>query len=1156
MNTTSTDEKTVTPLLASAFMQAQHAVQRLQSIEQSHSELSRWGYFSVFDIVKVGPSRFKRRHKHHFNGQAETLYQNALSYATQLIHSARERGLRDAETLRMARVASGQPELPNYADLFPEPWDNFCKPGALEALNSPAAYLVELYQFARQLELDATEGAMAFAQRRPDIPELLLDRDNTDQELPALQIVNEILTFIAADYIDHGQDTGKPVNQVLGETYYPYTLPFSLATLQTTLGLADKNTSLARVIQALHQELPDFCTEIQPGAANSVLLAATQLSQGQMELLTAETPFPATSLTQPELVAQYRSGSTTETSTDLDLSQHGYIVPQQQEAQGPASLTLAPLPASQEPYDEIHIKCQNKDGQSATVTLRGQSVLICQRAKRRLKPFSDNPPYPRQLQLSWHDEDNKDVDLSLGPWFGELTIQAQKWDDQQSFLTLKYHLVLSDKALPAEQLYPQAEDFFRKNYGLELSERDKLPEILFLIDRIKGQAEEIEQAIAWGDFSPVVSANIRFTNPIFSNKQSELRFPLPFQVGACYLNAGQPDAVGIDVQRPRSLTATTNPRFDRLQRLIRLQRWLEIPHHDLDGLLTCAMRAEGEENLTLEINFNTLRALGLFRHLNQRYKLSAPAFATLLHTLSPFAVSGNPTFLDQVFNQPKLFDEPFFVDNRTFDFSATRGGDARTIKQLCAGLKITAATFQLLAEQVNAAFELPSGKLTCSLPVISALYRLVTVPRLFNLTPEQGMMLINALSASGKFSPHILAGEPQLSLLTPDGSDTTEVDLLDIILLLEEMAAWLQQSKLKPEEFCLMLQSVMLPVVATDSSVTFFDNLLQGIPKTLLTENNFNAGDIPKLPEGENWFDTLSVLVTRDGLVKVYPLHWGQSDEDYLKSVLTPIAEQLVGDPDSVVIAVSALTQVITQAKTAQEDLVSASVTREYGTARDIVPWLLRWTGSSVPDFLGKIYAQRTLDGGYLRTPRDISDELLHVTYHLAMNNMLIKQLRLKAQIVSLRIIVPEWLGLGSIDGSPLSVHEIWALSRFRNWATGSLFSEDELIEYFAFANQPEQNVRNEENFNRDCAEKLADILEWDADEIELATRHFDPAPTRARNMEQIDWLRRVMALSRQTGLSVTPLMIAATLPPFPPYDQITHLGEAIIAATQYPSEE
>ncbi|PHM61558.1 Tc toxin subunit A [Xenorhabdus ishibashii] len=1156
MNTTSTDEKTVTPLLASAFMQAQSSVQRQQSIEQSHNELSRWGYFSVFDIVKVGPSRFRRRHKHHFNGQAKTLYQNALSYATQLIHSARERGLRDAETLRMARVASGQPELPNYADLFPEPWDNFCKPGALEALNSPIAYLLELYQFARQLELDATEGAIAFAQRRPDIPELLLDRDNTNQELPALQIVNEILSFIAADYIDHRQETGKPVNQVLGETYYPYTLPFSLATLQVTLGLADKNTSLARVIQALHQELPDFCTEVQPGATNSVILAATQLSQGQMELLTEKTPFPATSLTQPDLVAQHRSGSTTETLTDIDLSQHGYIVPQQQGAQGTESLTLTPLPASREPYNEIHVECQNKDGKSATITLRGQSVLTCQRAKRRLQPFSDNPPYPRQLQLSWHDEDNKDVDLSLGPWFGDLTIQAQKWDDKQSFLTLKYHLVLSDKALSAEQLYPQAEDFFRKNYGLELSERNRLPEILFLIDRIKGQAEEIEQAIAWGDFSPVVSANISFTNPIFSNKQSTLRFPLPFQIGASYLNVGQPEAVGIDVQRPRNLTATTNQRFDRLQRLIRLQRWLEIPHHDLDWLLTCAMRAEGENNLTLEINFNTLRALGLFRHLNNRYKLSTPAFATVLHTLSPFAVSGNPAFLDQVFNQPKLFDEPFFVDNRTFDYNTTRGNDARTIKQLCAGLKITVATFQLLAEQVNSAFNLPSGKLMCSLPVISALYRLVTVPRLFNLTPEQGIMLMNALSASGKFSSHILAGEPRLSLLTPDGSSTTEVDLLDIILLLEEVAAWLQQSKLKPEEFCLMLQSVMLPVVATDNSVTFFDNLLQGIPKTLLTEDNFNAGDIPRLSEGETWFDKLFMLVTSNGLVNVYPLHWGQSDEDYLKSVLTPIVEKIIDDPDSVVITVSALTQVITQAKTAQEDLVSTSVTREYGTGRDIVPWLLRWIGSSVPDFLDKIYVQGATRGGYLRTPRDISDELLRITYHLAMNAMLIKQLRLKAQIVSLRIIMPEWLGLPPIDGSPLSVHEIWALSRFRNWATSSLFSEDELIEYFAFANQPERDVRNDEDFDRDCAEKLADILEWDADEIELATQHFDPAPTRARNMTQIDWLRRVMALSRQTGLSVTPLMTAATLPPFPPYDQITHIGEAVIAATQYPSEE
>lgn len=250
MKTTSVEKKTVTPLLAKAYSHVKPSMFTSQplGLEQIYDELVKWGYYSVFDVVKVGPERFKRRHHQHFNGQAEHLYKNALSYATQLIHHAREQGLRNAETFRVSKLDQEKTELPSYSDLFPEPWDNFCKPGSLEAVNSPLAYLLEMYQFALQLELDGSEGAIGFSQRRPDIQELLLDKNNTGQDLPALQIVNEILYFITNDYIDKSEQTGKSVNQVLDETFYPYHLPFSLSTLQITLGLKEKNSSLAKVI--------------------------------------------------------------------------------------------------------------------------------------------------------------------------------------------------------------------------------------------------------------------------------------------------------------------------------------------------------------------------------------------------------------------------------------------------------------------------------------------------------------------------------------------------------------------------------------------------------------------------------------------------------------------------------------------------------------------------------------------------------------------------------------------------------------------------------------------------------------------------------------------------------------------------------------------
>lgn len=1142
----------ITPLLANAFFQSQTPDFRSPTKSNTYRELAAWGYFSVFDIVKVGPERFKRRHQRDFHGGAETLYRNALSYATQLIHQARERGLREGELLWRSRSINEGNELPSYADLFPEPWDNFCKPGELEALNSPIAYLLELYQFARQLELDASEGAVLFSTRRPDIPELLLDKNNSSEDLPALQIVNEILSFIAADYIDRSEQTGKSVDEVLGETHYPWHLPFSLPTLQISLGLNEKKTTLANIIQTLQRLTPDFCTKMQPSAANSLLLAATQLGEGQMTLLIEDTPFPAVSLTQPELALGYQSGSTTETLTDKDLSAHGYIVPESPDAQGPKTLTNTPMPTLHEPYDTIKVFCQNEAGEKATVLLRGQSILSYYRVKSPLKPFSDSAPYPRRLLLSWHAEDNPSLNLARGPWFGHLTIQAQAWENEPIFLTLKYHLALFDKPLPAEQLYPEAAAFFEKNYGITAEEVAQLPEILFFIDRTKGTVDQVEQAIAWGDFSPVASDNITFTNPIFTNGQSESRFPLPFQVGASYLNGGLPESIGINFTRPRSMTSTNNQRFDRFHRLLRLQRWLAIPCNELDWLLMSAMRAEGERNLALEINVNTLRAIGLYRHLNERYGITTDAFSALLHTLSPFAISGQPTFLDQVFNQPKLFNEPFFISNQPFKYNATRGDDGRLIKQLCAGLKITTATFQTLAERVNQAFKLKPEQLVCSLPVISALYRLTTLARIFKITPEQGVMLLDALSMTGGYDATILAGEPTLSPLTADGKGTTEVDVLDVILSLEALTEWLRQSQIKPEALCLMLQSIKLPAVATDSTVAFFDGLRQGLPNTLLKETDFQAGDIPALPSSENWLTKLNMLIEPSGLVKVLPLGWRETEEDYLAGVLTPIVQELIPDDEQkIAIAVAALTQVIIQGKAAQEDLVSASVAKEYGVGRDIVPALLRWIGSSVADFLTKINQPESQP---IRSAREVSEQLLTLIYNLAMNASLIKQLRLKVAIIELRLLKPEWLGLSAVTGGILSLQEIWVFSRFRQWAMNSQFSEDELIDYFSFANTPTEAGYRALTLDRDCAELLADILEWDADEIELATQQF--TLPRARTMEQVDWLRRLMALSLRLSLPVEPLLTMSTLTPFPPYAQIASIGESVMTATQIPAEE
>lgn len=1132
-------------------------------------QLEGFNYRSVFDVIRVGRMRFIRRHAHHFSGHAEEIFQNSLSFATQLIQQTREQGLRTADHLRLQSIADGSAELPDYAALFPEPWDNFCNVGALEALNSPIAYLLELYQFARQLELDATEGALTLAKRRPDLASLLLDADNTHQDIPAIQVVNEILGFLAADHIDTTEDTGKSVNEVLARTYYPFGLPFSLPTMQINLGLAEKKTSLAQVIRLLSNERLWFAGTMPANQQNSSLLAATGLSREQMKLLSDPGPFAMESLTLPRLRNAYLSGSTTEARLDLDLSDHGYIIPSQTGAQGPVKLTHSAILPSLDAHDVVTVTGTNALGETVDIKLRAKAVLTYKRPKTRLKPFNELPPYPRQLELSWHDADNAHINLAKGPYQGKFTVHVQDWLSDNTIQALTFDIAIANADISPSKYLADSETFFMKYYGITLDQLESLPQVKFFIDQVEGSAQETDQALALGDFSPVASPNITFINPIFTNGQSQSPFPMPYQAGAAYLNAGHPQAIGINTARPRSMTNTTAYRFDRLNRLLRLARWLKLPHQQLDLLLTCAIQAEGENNVGFTISFNTLRVLGLYRYLNESVNLDAESCAALIYSLTPFGVSASTPFFDRVFNQPQLFDVPLSIDNTAFNYKAQRGDDSRTIKQLCAGLKINTATFQVLAKHVNGAFGLEADTLVRSLAIISALYRLVTVARLFKLSPEQGIMVVDLLSRTDRFSQLLFAGAPVLSPLAQDGQSTTQVDMIDIIFAVEEMANWLKQSTLTPEELSLITQQQRLPVVATDNSAIFFDSILQGIKDTQLTPYHFIAPDIPdkveipgtpgtpetpKPTKPLDWMSLLSPLISTTGLVMPLPLQWAGDEEAYLDSVLTPIVLAALIPSVQIPAVVSALIQIIQQAKTRQEGLVSSAVNKEYGVSREAVPLQLRWIGYSVTDFLQKLLAYEAEHSGRIQHAHQVSDELLKLAYNLALSAVLIKKLRLTPALLFMRMAQPQWLNMvhPSIHNR-LSLEEVYLLSRYRSWVAASQHSEEELIEYMAYANSPTTRHTPAE-IDRNCAELLADILEWEPDEIEVACLRFTPA--RARSIEQIDWLRRTMALSRQTGLSVTSLIEAAQLASLPEFTQIESVGEAVIAATQSQGSE
>jgi hypothetical protein len=153
--------------------------------------------------------------------------------------------------------ATQVPGVPDWQTLFGSL--DLCACGSCSAVDSPAAYLVDLLQFlkARNLAIGqpaALKSALSvLLARRPDLGEVQLSCENTETAIPYIDLVNELLENLVVPSIDWAnpltdaeramlQTTGTAQERAitpehvvpaayakLAQDVYPWTLPFDLA---------------------------------------------------------------------------------------------------------------------------------------------------------------------------------------------------------------------------------------------------------------------------------------------------------------------------------------------------------------------------------------------------------------------------------------------------------------------------------------------------------------------------------------------------------------------------------------------------------------------------------------------------------------------------------------------------------------------------------------------------------------------------------------------------------------------------------------------------------------------------------------------------------------------------------------------------------------
>ncbi|SQI22772.1 Uncharacterised protein [Salmonella enterica subsp. arizonae] len=84
---------------------------------------------------------------------------------------------------------------------------------------------------------------------------------------------------------------------------------------------------------------------------------------------------------------------------------------------------------------------------------------------------------------------------------------------------------------------------------------------------------------------------------------------------ACYFN------------NSTTLMHLSDVRMQRINRMIRLQRWLGLSFEEVDLLLNACIRGQGSQNSDNSLNAQTLRMLGVYRHWQQAYQVTAFQFA-------------------------------------------------------------------------------------------------------------------------------------------------------------------------------------------------------------------------------------------------------------------------------------------------------------------------------------------------------------------------------------------------------------------------------------------------------------------------------------------------------------------------------------------------
>ncbi len=1106
--------------------------------------MPKLGISSVFDIIRQPKKAFAGQVRTLSDADGEMAYDNALCYATQIARSYREESVSSGRDLPLIAPQAGVRALvdigPSYPNLFKENWDQFCKVGAIEAMDGPVAYLRSLRRFAaHEIEGASTSPKrIPLVVRRPDLDKLVIDEQSTYQSRPMLDLVNDVLTQGIDRYQTEKGDV-RPVQQLLTEKKHPFVFPYHFAHQQVSLALSGEKPRLGEINHTL--AMPG---SQQPVDQSNALSLMSGLSPAQQRLLVQPSPFAALSLTLGD--------GTWESPVQSNIylwgtSETHFEVPEQ----------AAVSSVSHQTDHTLIAMTVQQDGVAQTVNLRVSSARVGHWGSWFLPQTHRDNANGVTLRIAYDPTDNDGRPLE-GQFHGALLINVMVNTNGWTRIGRRLSLDICTGGIDTHGRTLTAEEtlFFREHYGIAQMSfgQSALSQVNTFCQATGVDAEQLQSLIAQKQAFPRLSPNCPIVNPTGADRP-ERRMPSAMNYGAVYVNGtGGQDAYesgdhaeyynnGLTFRQQTGTSSsllgnTCLDRFDRMQRMIRLQRWMDIPFAELDTLIVSAMRAEGNANPGLQTNQNTLRILGAYRYFNRRLGIGAEEFAAFVHDITPFASGDTRPLFDRVFNNPVLFGAPLVLDQTSFTQTTTDMASQKTIGQLCAGLGLLPddTSFGVVAANIIAHV----GPLKRSLPVVSALYRQARIAALFSLSVADLDYVLRLLGGEA-FVRKCTAG---VLLPRVDGA-TAEADMLDILMELDQAVRWLAQHKINVTQLRELL-TAPTPLAPTDTLLEQLQSITSELRTSLAAPERVAALKLPRAASGAaiDWHARMVGKLINDKHEVLAPT---LTLEDTAWAQLTDKVADMAGTlglaDEDIAPTVQTLADFLYSLYRHEQQSTESFLQAFTGLLPERALMVERWSGNM--PLATRLRMTWLADN----SQNDESLEaLLRELHAVQLGANACTWIDIGARALRTFVVHPAWLGGEAMR--PLTWLNVRLFKAYSTLFNSLGQPEERLLGYLDLANtvvSKRPGKRQLAAQAQTCNVALAALLGWSESEVALLTarlpQHF------AKTVAHIDWVRRAQVLAMETGLSAATLLQACALKADSPDADWQAVGQAVMAA-------